>query len=124
MLLLNMQMQIVELTLEDKSSPYADWFATLPVDVAVKVTTAVLRMHQGNLSNVEWFRGIGEFKLNFGAGWRIYLAKDGLQIIILLGGGSKRSQQKDIERAVILWEDYKRRKRDFAKAAKLNEKAK
>jgi putative addiction module killer protein len=41
---------------------------------------------------------------------RIYLAKDGLKIIILIGGGTKKRQQKDIDRAVVLWEDYKRRK--------------
>ncbi len=117
-------MQLVELTLVDKSSPYADWFGDLPVDVAVKVTTATLRMQQGNLSNIEWFRGIGEFKLNFGAGWRIYLAKDGLEIVMLLGGGSKRSQQKDIDRAVALWNDYKLRKQNSAKATKLAENSK
>jgi len=70
----------------------------------------------GNLSNVEWFRGIGEYRIDWGPGLPIYVAKDGLKIIILIGGGSKKQQQQDIERAVNLWEDYKRRKaltRDF-----------
>jgi putative addiction module killer protein len=66
-------------------------------------------MEQGNLSSVEWFRGIGEYKIDWGPGYRIYLAKDGLKIIVLLGGGKKR-QQKDIDRALALWDDYKRRK--------------
>jgi putative addiction module killer protein len=51
--------------------------------------TAKLRIQQGNLASVQWSRGIGEYKINHGPGWRIYLARDGLQIIILLGGGSK-----------------------------------
>jgi len=67
-------------------------------------------MEQGNLSNVEWFRGIGEYKIDWGAGLRIYLAKDGPKIIILIGGGTKRRQQQDIDHAVALWEEYKRRK--------------
>ena len=67
-------------------------------------------MQQGNLSSIEWFRGIGEYKINYGAGWRIYLAKDGAEIIILLGGGSKNRQQRDIDRAVDLWEQYKQKK--------------
>ena len=58
----------------------------------------------------EWFRGIGEYKIDWGPGLRIYLAKDGLKIIILIGGGNKKRQQKDIDQAVALWEDYKRRK--------------
>ena len=45
-----------------------------------------------------------------GAGLRIYLAKDGLKIIILLGGGTKKRQQQDIDKAVALWDNYKRRK--------------
>jgi hypothetical protein len=64
-----------------------------------------------------WFRGIGEYKIDFGPGWRIYLARDGIQIIVLLGGGSKKGQQKDIDRAVELWEDYKRRKAQMLKDA-------
>jgi putative addiction module killer protein len=84
---------IRELLLEDGSSPYADWFNDLPADVAAKVVTAKLRMQLGNLSNVEWFRGIGEYKIDFGAGWRIYLAKDGIQIIILLGAVAKNDNR-------------------------------
>ena len=109
--------QVRELLLEDGSSPYADWFNSLPADAAAKVATAKLRMQQGNLSNVEWFRGIGEYKIDFGPGWRIYLAKDGLPIIVLLCGGSKKRQQKDIEHAVELWDGYKRRKAQLAKDA-------
>lgn len=102
--------QIRELLLADGSSPYADWFNDLPAEAAAKVATAKLRMQQGNLSNVEWFRGIGEYRIDFGPGWRIYLARDGLQIIVLLGGGSKKRQQKDIDQAIELWGNYKRRK--------------
>lgn len=102
--------QVRELLLEDQSSPYADWFHALPTEVASKVAVAKIRMETGNLSSIEWFRGIGEYKINVGAGWRIYLAKDGLQIIVLLGGGSKKNQQRDIDKALALWEDYKRRK--------------
>ena len=109
--------QIRELLLEDGSSPYSDWFGSLPADAAAKVATANLRMQQGNLASVEWFRGIGEYKIDFGPGWRIYLAREGMQIIILLGGGSKKGQQRDIDRAVALWGDYKRRKAQLLKAA-------
>jgi putative addiction module killer protein len=102
--------QVKELLLTDGTSPYADWFGTLDAMVAAKVSVAAARMEHGNLSNVEWFRGIGEYKIDWGPGYRIYLAKDGLKIIVLLGGGSKKRQQKDIDQALVLWEDYKRRK--------------
>jgi len=84
---------------------------------SAKVAVAAARMEQGNLSNVEWFRGIGEYKIDWGPGYRIYLGKDGLKIIVLLGGGSKKRQQRDIDKAVALWEDYKRRKAQPKKGA-------
>lgn len=107
---MGMYYQVKELLLPDGKSPYADWFATLDAMAAAKVRVVVARMEQGNFSHVEWFRGIGEYKLDWGPGYRLYLAKDGLRMIILLGGGSKKRQQQDIERAVALWEDYQRRK--------------
>jgi putative addiction module killer protein len=77
---------------------------------AAKVGVAVVRMEQGNFSNVQWFRGIGEYKIDWDPGLRIYLAKDGLKLILLIGGGTKKRQQKDIDQALVLWDDYKRRK--------------
>ena len=101
---------IKELLVNDSTSPFGDWFAELDSSAAAKVRVAVARMEQGNLSNVQWFRGIGEFRIDWGAGYRIYLATDGLRIILLLGGGTKKRQQKDIDQAVEHWENHKRRK--------------
>jgi len=104
-------MRVVELLLEGGRSPYEDWFIALDAAAAAKVTTAKLRMEQGNLSNIAWFRGIGEYKIDWGPGYRIYVGKDGDNLIVLLGGGTKRKQQKGIDRAVDLWKGYKRRKK-------------
>ena len=57
-------------------------------------------------------------KIDWGPGLRIYLAKDGLKIIILIGGGTKKRQQQDIDQALALWEDYRRRKASTPKGAK------
>ena len=113
-----MTYQIKELLLADGDSPFGEWFGSLEAVAAAKVRVAVSRMEQGNLSNVEWFRGIGECKIDWGPGLRIYLAKDGLKIIILIGGGTKKRQQQDIDQAVAMWEDYKRRKESTQKGAK------
>jgi putative addiction module killer protein len=115
---LSVSYQIRELLLDDGDSPFAEWFVSLEAVAAAKVRVAVSRMEQGNLSNVEWFRGIGEYKIDWGPGLRIYLAKDGLQIIILIGGGTKKRQQQGIDQAVALWEDYKRRKASTSKGGK------
>ena len=58
-----------------------------------------------------WFDGIGEYVINWGPGYRVYLAKDGDTLIILFGGGTKRGQQKGIDRAKALYHEYKARKK-------------
>jgi putative addiction module killer protein len=109
-----MSYQLNELLLDDGASPFAEWFGSLEAVAAAKVRVAVSRMEQGNLSNVEWFRGIGECRIDWGPGLRI-LAKDGLKIIILIGGGTKKRQQQDIDQAITLWDGYKRRKASIQK---------
>ena len=47
----------------------------------------------------------------FGPGYRVYFGKEGEQIVILLGGGTKQRQQNDIKVALERWEDYKQRKK-------------
>jgi putative addiction module killer protein len=67
-------------------------------------------MELGNTANVKWFAGIGEYVIDWGPGYRIYLAKDGESLIVFFGGGIKRRQQSDIERAKALHAEYKARK--------------
>ncbi len=55
--------------------------------------------------------GVSEYRIDFGPGYRVYFGKDGDTLIILLGGGTKKRQQKDIEAAQDLWREYKQRKR-------------
>ena len=74
--------------------------------------TSLARMEAGNLSNI---RGVGsgvlEQRINVGPGYRVYFGRDGDTLIVLLGGGTKARQQRDIEDARQLWQEYKRRKR-------------
>jgi putative addiction module killer protein len=105
-----MSFRVEEYIRPDGSSPYAVWFNGLDPQAAAKVVTAKLRLELGNTSSVKWFAGIGEYVIDWGPGYRIYLAKDGDALIVLFGGGIKRRQQPDIERARALHEEYKARK--------------
>lgn len=71
-------------------------------------------MELGSTSSVKWFEGIGEYVIDWGPGYRIYLARDGETLIILYGSGTKRGQQKDIDRAKALHAEYKARKKTKA----------
>jgi putative addiction module killer protein len=103
--------RVEEYVREDGSNPYRRWFESLPAQAAAKVAAAVYRLGLGNTSNVKWFAGIGERIVDWGPGYRVYLAKEGDALILLLGGGTKRRQRSDVERAVALRAEYKARKK-------------
>ncbi|WP_262966542.1 type II toxin-antitoxin system RelE/ParE family toxin [Methylobacter psychrophilus] len=97
----------------DGHSYFADWFNELDASAAAKISTALIRMELGNFSNVKGVgAGVLEYRIDFGAGYRIYFGKDGERLVILLAGGTKKRQQHDIDSAKARWEDYKQRKKD------------
>ncbi len=95
----------------DGSSPYRHWFDRLPVQAAAKVATASLRVAQGNTGLIKWLSGLGEIRIDWGPGYRVYLTRDGEALIILFGGGTKATQFKDIKKAKALLDEFKARKR-------------
>jgi putative addiction module killer protein len=109
-----MKCRLEEYVREDGGNPYQKWFNGLDAQAAAKVTVAKARLELGNTSNLEWFRGIGEYKIDWGPGYRIYLAKEGDALIILFGGSTKKDQQKAIDQAVALHDEYKARKKALA----------
>ena len=103
---------VVEYEDDEGKHPFSKWFTTLNVQAALKVRTAIARIESGNFSNVKAVgRGVSEYKLTFGPGYRIYFGQDGDRLVILLAGGTKKRQSRDIENAQLLWKIYKQRKR-------------
>ncbi len=92
--------------------PFAAWFAELDPVASAKIARAIVRMEQGNFSNVKSVgEGVLEYKIDFGPGYRIYFGRDGDTIVILLTGGIKKRQQRDIDTAQDYWQTYKQGKR-------------
>lgn len=104
------RLSVVEYVRADGSSPYRAWFDSLPTQAAAKIATAVTRLETGNTSQLKRIGGIAEYRIDWGPGYRIYLAQDGDALIVLLGGGTKQRQQTDIERAKTVWAEYRARK--------------
>jgi len=87
--------------------PFRDWLATLDRATRARVQARVVRFETGNLGD---HRGVGggvqEARVMFGPGYRIYFGQDGARLVLLLVGGSKGSQAKDVRRAQQYWRDY------------------
>ena len=100
-----MKIRLEEYVRENGDIPYRIWFDDLDASAAAKVTAAKARMELGNTGSIKWFRGIGEYVIDWGPGIRIYLAKEGDALIVLFGGSTKKGQQKAIDQAVELHEE-------------------
>jgi putative addiction module killer protein len=92
---------------------FAEWLEELDAIAAAKVVIALARLEQGNFSNTKGVgKGVFEYKIDFGPGYRIYFGKDGDRLIILIGGGTKKRQRQDIVEAHNCWAAYKRRTKE------------
>ena len=74
------------------------------------VRARINRVRLGNLEDCKSVGGgVRELRINFGSGYRVYFAQQGDTVIVLLLGGDKSSQNRDIKQAKLYWQDYKRR---------------
>ena len=83
---------------------FTEWLDALS-DASVRgvVAARIKRLERGLMGDVEPVgAGVSELRIHFGAGWRIYFVQRGVQLIVLLAGGSKRTQKADIKRAKSL----------------------
>jgi putative addiction module killer protein len=90
--------------------PFDDWLSGLKDKrTQAVVTNRLLRIMQGNLGLCRSLGGrLQEMKIDFGPGLRVYFAEDGDTIVVLLCGGDKSTQSKDIEKAREYWIDYQK----------------
>ena len=92
-------------------SPFEDWFVGLDAVAAAKVAVVLARLEQGNFSNVKPVgEGVLEYRIDWGPGYRIYFGRDGDRLVIVLAGGTKKRQQRDIASAKAFWADYRQRR--------------
>ena len=92
--------------------PFKDWLSGLDKTISGRIDEVLDRIKDGNLSNVKGLGGgLLEYRLHFGPGYRIYFGRDGQALVVLLAGGVKASQDRDIKKARAMWQDYKNQKR-------------
>lgn len=88
--------------------PFSEWLEHLgDIQARAKIRIRIERLKLGNLGKCESVGGgVFELKIDFGPGYRVYFAHVGKKIVLLLCGGSKRTQKKDIEFAKVFFEDF------------------
>ncbi|MBT3297152.1 MAG: type II toxin-antitoxin system RelE/ParE family toxin [Verrucomicrobia bacterium] len=98
--------------IEDGKSPFARWFNKLAPTTAARIDKYLRRMEQGNFgASKPVGGGVIELCIDYGPGYRVYYGRDGRELVILVAGGTKRTQSADIGKAKARWQRYKKEKR-------------
>ena len=97
--------------LQSGRCPFEEWLESMRDRVGrAKIRARIARVRVGNLGKCEPVgAGLFELKIDFGPGYRVYFGEVGETIVILLCGGDKSTQTKDIKEAHDYWADYWRR---------------
>lgn len=87
--------------------PYEDWVKSLPEQIRALIEVYIIRISAGGgKKNIKYLKdGVFEIKIDYGPGWKVYFGEDG-QYMILLKGGNKKTQIRDIEKAKEYWRIY------------------
>jgi len=103
--------QLEEYLTKDGRSPFVEWLNQVrDVRARARVRVRLDRLSTGNFGDSKGVGGgVHELRIDHGPGYRVYFGQRGDQIILLLCGGTKRSQQKDIQLAQEYWQDFRSR---------------
>ena len=98
--------EIKKLELQNGLVPFDDWFDSLrDLRTQAAVDARLARVRAGNFGDCKSVGGgVFELRISFGSGLRVYYGLHGQKIVVLIGGGDKRSQTRDIRRARQLWQ--------------------
>lgn len=100
--------QVLVYATPDGKEPFTNWLNNLRDVVGRKrILARVSRLQQGNYGDCKSIgEGVSELRMFFGSGYRVYFGERNNEIVVLLCGGDKSSQDKDIEQAKIYWQEY------------------
>ncbi len=103
-------MEIRVYTTRDGKTPFIDWLKRLRDQRARdRIHNQIDRLRLDNAGDYKSLgNGVYELRIHYGPGYRVYYGKTGKHIVLLLCGGTKASQQQDVNRAKQYWKDYRR----------------
>lgn len=96
---------------EDGTDYFGEWLQRQSSEVRARIQTRIDRVELGNFGDHKRVgRGVSELRIDFGPGYRVYYGSDGEELVILLAGGTKKRQARDIATAQACWRAYQQEK--------------
>ena len=110
-----MNQTVLNYVLPTGQEPFENWLAALSdIKGRAKIRARINQIRSGNPGKFRMVGpGILELKIDFGPGYRVYYAKVGNTVLLLLCGGDKTTQSADIKKAIEFLSDYKRRMKEY-----------
>jgi putative addiction module killer protein len=106
-----MTFKVFDYLADDGHDPFKEWIGNLQDRQArARILLRIHRMAAGNFGDCKPVaEGVWELRIDHGAGYRVYYARTGEKLVIILAGGDKRRQQADINTALEYWKNWKRK---------------
>ena len=106
-----MTFKVFDYLTDDGNDPFKEWIGNLQDrQASARILLIIQRMAAGNFGDCKLIaEGVWELRIDHGAGYRVYYARAGEKLIIILAGGDKRRQQADINTALEYWNNWKRK---------------
>lgn len=103
------EVEVREYVTQDGKSPFTEWLSALrDVKGRAIIRARINRIRLGNFGDCQSIdSGISELRIDFGPGYRVYLGQESEVVIVLLCGGDKSMQRRDISKAKEYWQDYR-----------------
>jgi putative addiction module killer protein len=107
MMTLKPLLKISFLKISNGKVPFLDWLEGLDQEIQLRVRNRIVRIEMGNFGDSKSIgQGVYELRFQINSGYRVYFGKEGSKIVILLNGGNKNTQSKDIKKAQEYWVHY------------------
>ena len=91
----------------EERNPFREWLGRLDRSVRARIQARIYRFETGNLGDHKSVgEGVHEARMSFGPGYRVYFGREGDELVLLLLGGDKGTQGKDIRQARVYWKAY------------------
>ena len=108
--------RVVHYVTEDGRDYFDEWLQCQDAEIRARVQTRIDRIELGNFGDHKGVdEGVFELRIDFGPGYRVYYGLDSKTLVILLAGGTKKQQARDVKMALTHWKKYKEEKRDARK---------
>ena len=110
-------MRVVHYVTPEGIDPFDRWLRRQNAEVRARVQIRIDRIEMGNFGDHHSVgSGVSELRLDFGPGYRVYYGRDGADLVVLLGGGDKGRQRRDIRQAQAYWNDYRKEQQHAGEA--------